>query len=130
MTKKFYNVDNRSSVNHTTDDFPEPEDYNGAVKGLVMLYDTYLLDLKAAADGKVSYLSSQYLPMEFQGREKLQVEDLYELASKATSQLLFDTGVGITREAFALAEKVKPVSSTMKKLTRLRKNLVHLVSML
>jgi prolyl 4-hydroxylase len=116
----------RLSVNQSIEDFPDNEDYNGALKGLVMLQDTYDLDLDAATEGNVAYYSSQFLYKEFQGKEKLQVEDLYDLANKATSQLLFDTGIVFLQAAFNLAEKIKPTKSLMKKMKTLRKNLVHL----
>jgi len=63
----------RSFVNQSMEEFPGPEDYNGAVKGLVMLHDTYELQLDQTFEGKVAYFSSQFLYKEFQGKEKLQV---------------------------------------------------------
>ena len=115
-----------TTANETTIDFPTRDDYNGAVKGLVMLYETYGMDLDATTEGKIAYITSQFLYKEFQGREKLQVDDLYEMSSKAMSQLLFDVGIDYLRAAFNLAEKKKPTDTMMKKLKTLRKNLVHL----
>ena len=102
------------TINETTSDFPSSDDYNGAVKGMVMLHETYELLLDATTEGKVSYFSSQNLYKEFQGMEKLDVDDLYTMASKATNQLLFDVGIEYLRAAFILAAKMKPSNSTMK----------------
>jgi hypothetical protein len=35
------------SINEMTVDFPGSEDFNGAVKGIIMLHDTYFLNLEA-----------------------------------------------------------------------------------
>ena len=116
----------KASVNKTIADFPTEQDYNGAVKGLVMLHETYMLDLDAANKGKLAYITSQFLYNEFLGREKLQTDDYYEMSSKATSQFLFDVGIEFLRAAFVQAEKKKPAATLMKKMKTLRKNLVHL----
>ena len=114
------------SINETTSDFPNDDDYNGAVKGIVMLHETYEFFLDETTAGKVSYMTSENMFKEFQGKEKLQIDDLHLMSEKAKSQMLFDVGIEFLRAAFNLAGKVKPANSTMKKLNTLKKQLVHL----
>ena len=114
------------SINDTTSDFPNDEDYNGAVKGIVMLHETYEFYLDELTVGKVAYVTSDNVYKEFQGKEKLQIDDLHLMSEKAKSQMLFDVGIEFLRAAFKLADKTKPTNSTMKKLNTLRKQLVHM----
>ena len=116
----------KTSVNETITDFPTEQDYNGALKGLVMLHTTYQLNLDAAAEGRVTFTTSRNLYREFQGTEKLQIDDFYQLSNKATSQFLFDAGIEFLRAAFIQAEKKKLAATLTKKMKTLRKNLVHL----
>jgi len=113
-------------VNETTQDFPTFEDYNGAVKGMVMLHQTYDLYLEVLPFGQVFYFSSEGLIKDFKGRENLTIDDFYQISNKAKSQLLFDVAIEYLRVAFSLADKFKPSNSTMKKIKKLRKDLVQL----
>jgi prolyl 4-hydroxylase len=115
-----------TSLNETSSDFPDQEDFNGAVKGMVMLHETYEFHLDSTTEGKIVYLTSDQMFKEFQGREKLQVDDLYLMSEKAKSQLLYDVGIEFLRAGFILADKVKPTNSTMKKMKTLRKQLIHM----
>ena len=114
------------SINETCSDFPDSKDHNGAVKGMVMLHETYEFFLDSTTEGKISYISSDRAYTEFQGREKLDIDDLYLMSEKAKTQLLYDVGIEFLRAGFNLADKVKPTNSTLKKMKNLRKQLVHM----
>jgi hypothetical protein len=116
----------RELINEVTVDFPTADDFNGAVKGMVMLQETYEMLLDATVEGKVTYYTSQNLLKEFQGREQLMVDDLYLMSQKATSQLLFDVAIEFLRAALNLAKTVKVPNSIMIKIGTLKKNLVHM----
>ncbi len=39
-------------INETTEDFPSPEDFNGGLKGLVMLQDVYNVKYRTAVQNQ------------------------------------------------------------------------------
>ena len=68
-------------------------DYKGALNGLLLLQDTYEFDISQTLNGNIEFIDHENNYQKFQSYEKLQVEDLIEIAKIAKDKKLFDKSV-------------------------------------
>ncbi len=120
----------KSEINETTSNFPEGSDFEGAVRAIVLLFETYHFDLaESVQSGRI------HIPqfpaggvIDIQSRHNLTMTDLVILAKKAYKLNWYDVTILILRAYFQLKKSVKelPDLSVQKTVDSLKKNAVNL----
>lgn len=120
----------KSEINETITNFPEDADFEGALRAMVLLFETYHFDLKESVrSGRI------HIPqfpngdvIDIQSRHNLTMTDLALFAKKAYKLTWYDVTILILRAYFQLKKSVKdlPDLSTQKTVDLLKKNAVNL----
>ena len=68
-------------------------DYYGALNGILLLQDTYEFDINKLLIGSIEFIDHENNFQRFQSFEKLQIEDLIEIAKIAKEKKLYDKAI-------------------------------------
>ena len=69
-------------IRNCSSKFPNGEDLEGAVRGLLFLQDTYNYNITAAMQGVIEYRTLDGNAAKLRGKEKLEIDDLFVLAEQ------------------------------------------------
>ena len=138
--EKFFNLVNRSKEDILLDiqsDLPTKQDYEGAVRAMIILHNTYTFDLSRMSTSlsskpqavftNISYYDYfESKTVNFPARESLRQEDFLVFAEYAANNFNFyDTAIDYITQAFRSYDEAKP-NHSFKYMIQLRKYIVRL----
>ena len=114
---------NATDVERLTRDFPVKGDFEGALRGLIFLYDTYKFDLKSLRSNKKMTKTGRKT---FKNEHKLDSEDFFRLSKSAFSFRWYDSAIDFLRQAFKAADSASVSAKVKNRMEKMRKDLVTL----
>ncbi len=91
-----------------TDKFSNEEGYRAAIRGFLMLRETYRFKVGDLKEGRINALSPRTLHREeFQAGHKMDIHDMVDLAGIAIMEGWMDDAVEFTREGVSMLEESK-----------------------
>lgn len=102
--------------------FPLRHDYNGSLKGVVVLHNTFDFDVTMAANGILSFVDHDR-EVSLPSAERITTSDQVALAERAIAAKFYDSAVDFIREALKF-NGVRKGSSIYKKIISIKDFLV------
>ena len=131
-------LENSVALKEMTKEYPTKNDYNGAIKGMVVLHFSYYYNVtKAVEEGKISYVKRinwfrEY--KEFESYEKLSILDVEQFAIATLDDGNYALSIEFVRSILKLLPQIKKsdykihknLKGMSKRINKMKENLIRL----